>query len=86
MIDRQQAHHIASREITNRGLGTGVSSLYAPGELVPRAPNLYYGPDLNAAWVAYVERPLLGLRSSTIVVISSETGEVLYAGSANDEG
>jgi hypothetical protein len=48
-----------------------------------------YGLDddvLSEAWIAYVDRGLCRIGSSEIVVVSKETGEVLYHGSANDEG
>jgi len=51
-------------------------------------PSLYLTRPvrLEDCWVCYLEpRPMM-LASSEIVVASRETGEVVYAGSANDEG
>ena len=43
---------------------------------------------IEDTWVAYLEFPNepLMICSSTIIIISRETGAVLYAGDANDEG
>ncbi|MDQ6871216.1 MAG: hypothetical protein M3037_04300 [Gemmatimonadota bacterium] len=86
MVDRESAVRIAEKEIVARGLGTGVRSVLGFDELKVRAPVLYRGPDLRKCWIAYAERPLRGLFASNIVLIDRESGEVLYSGSANDEG
>ena len=51
------------------------------------APNIY-GVDLSDCWIVYLERmgDRLMLRSSEIVAVSKRTGEIVYAGSAHDEG
>jgi hypothetical protein len=85
MIDRDEAHRIAAREIVARGLGTGVRSLYAFDEIPGRRSSLY-GVALGASWIAYADGPITGPRPSDIVVISRATGEVIYSGSAHDEG
>ena len=85
MIDRDEAHRIAAREILARGLGTGVRTLY-PFDEIPGRRSSLYGVALGASWIAYAEGRITGLRSSDIVVISRITGEVLYCGSAGDEG
>jgi hypothetical protein len=41
---------------------------------------------LGDCWVVYVPLPTLMLRSSEIIVVAKESGEVVYHGSANDEG
>jgi hypothetical protein len=48
----------------------------------------YDGPDLATVWIAYAHGRDSGQihRSSDVILISKTTGEVLYAGSANDEG
>ena len=74
---------------------TGVGEVRRWNERPGGFPGIYWAgwsrpaPDeLARAWVAYLARPGDGtmLRSSLILVISHGTGEVLYAGSANDEG
>lgn len=53
-------------------------------------PPLVYGQDLEACWIAYVERPqpaggwMIG--PSHVVLVSRESGKVVYDGSASDEG
>ena len=86
MISRERAAQIAKSEAIERSLGTDVSEILTVSELKSRPPMLY-GVELVGCWIAYIasDRPL-GLRSSTIVVISQATGKTLYAGSANDEG
>lgn len=46
-----------------------------------------YGEWPDTCWIAYVrsEKPYV-VRSSDVLLISMDTGEVLYAGSASDEG
>ena len=41
---------------------------------------------ISDCWIAYVEEPTLILRSSTVVLISKDSGEVVYSGAAKDEG
>jgi D-alanyl-D-alanine carboxypeptidase len=86
MIFRAQAAQIANNAILAHGLGSGVREVYRNNELPFRAPAIYGGPDLDRCWIVYAERPVTGLRASAIVLIDVETGQVLYQGSANDEG
>lgn len=86
MISRDEAYRIAEQEIVSSGLGTGVSHIALLDELSSRPPLLWNGPDLRTCWIAYAERPLLGLMQSTIVLIDRESGAVRYKGGANDEG
>lgn len=49
--------------------------------------NVYGLPlPLSDCWVAYVPQPRGVLKSSEVIVIAKRSGEVLYHGSANDEG
>ena len=86
LIDREEAHRIATIEIAAHSLGTGVRRLCDPAEIDGRLPVLYNGPDLESCWIAYAESPITGTRSSNIVLISRATGDVLYSGSAHEEG
>jgi len=86
MIDRESAQAIAETYLRGVGWGYGISTVRLLAE-VGRGPTLYNGPDLSRCWLAYVdmrESPWLG--PSTVILIDQETGEVLYAGGANDEG
>ena len=86
MISREQAAKIAKAAAIDRSLGLSVYEVLAVSELKSRQPMLY-GVDLGDCWIAYIatDRPP-GLYASTIVVISQASGEILYAGSGNDEG
>ena len=86
-LTREQARLIAERVVAERSLGVGVRDVYLASEITWRRPTLYAGPNLDDCWIAYVDKwSPPGLHSSLIVLISKRTGEVLYAGSANDEG
>jgi hypothetical protein len=86
LISRDDARAIADLTIRERGLGSGVRHLCLLEEIAWRPPQVYNGPSLAECWIAYVERPMTRLGASSIVLISKKTGEVLYAGGANDEG
>jgi broad specificity phosphatase PhoE len=85
-VSRESARTIGLRAIAERKLGQGVRSVCALDE-VARAPALYGGPDLSQCWLVYADvgEPV-ALRSSIVVLVDRVSGEVLYAGSANDEG
>jgi hypothetical protein len=85
-ISRDEARAIAASTILERGLGSGVSNVLLVEEITWRHPQVYNGPSLAECWIAYVERPVRCLGDSSVVLISKTTGEVLYAGGANDEG
>ena len=54
-----------------------------------RPPTACYNapPDFpRGCWVIYVEREPVVIMSSQIIGVSKTTGEVVYSGSANDEG
>ena len=43
---------------------------------------LAYDVNLRNCWIAYVEQEIIGLYSSRIIAIDTDTGQVLYCGSA----
>jgi hypothetical protein len=46
-----------------------------------------YNPPTNCWFILFLENPLrMRLQSSQVVAISKSTGEIVYDGSANDEG
>lgn len=64
-----------------------VTHVLAADELAFRAPSIYGLPvPLDACWIACVESQFFGLHSSRVILISRASGEVVYDGSANDEG
>jgi hypothetical protein len=90
-ISREQARIIAEEHLARPGAlvgGAGIRGVYALAELDHREPTVY-GVDLQHCWIAYVQREQTGvlvIRSSDIVLVSMTTGDVVYAGSASDEG
>jgi hypothetical protein len=86
VITREDALRIGATEIVARGLGSGARDAVLLSEMSGRIPAVYVLSDFGDCWIVYAERPMKGLFSSEIVVLSSETGAVLYSGSANDEG
>jgi hypothetical protein len=64
-----------------------IREFYSLEEIPGRLPNLYgLKMPLQDCWIAYVNQPLIGLRAATIILINKESGDVVYYGSANDEG
>ena len=89
MITREQAIEIADEVRREHMLGRSVTRVNTWEELGTGTPTLYFTGNMtqNSLWIAYIEPlQLFGLQSSTIVAIDRETGEVMYHGSANDEG
>lgn len=88
MITRDEALRIAeeflARDPRPHG-GRHVREVCGVDELTSREPTLY-GIDVARCWIAYVDRPVRGLMPSEIVLVAKDTGEIVYAGRANDEG
>jgi hypothetical protein len=51
-------------------------------------PPLVYGlrVPIDECWIAYLHSVPTGIRSSQVVIVSKDSGQVLYFGSASDEG
>jgi hypothetical protein len=87
MITREDALRIGRTEILARGLGTGAREALLVDEIAWSLPRIYGAPDLETYWIVYADHAPLGvLRSSDVVLVARDTGQVMYAGSANDEG
>jgi hypothetical protein len=90
-ITREQAAAIAADNLRWREEARGyqIHLVVRLDEIKGPHPNPY-GPssqDLHDAWIVYLHDPnFIGLCSSTIMVISRDTGHVTYLGSACDEG
>ncbi len=84
MISREQAASIAAETAKALGFGTGVDKVLE----LPEIDRLQvYGHDFANCWVAYIARTdWQGLQASTIVAVDKWTGQVVYTGSAYDEG
>jgi hypothetical protein len=76
---------IAESAALANGVRVGIHEVLSLEE-VSRPPVFYAGPDLARCWIAYVDAPIRGIHSSTIVLVDRGTGVVQYVGSANDEG
>lgn len=86
VISRDQAYEIAKQDALDNELGFNVNGVFLPEEITSALP-VIYGVPLENCWVAYIKSPEpLGLRSSIIIIVDRESGEVIYRGSANDEG
>jgi hypothetical protein len=90
-ITREQAAAIAAQNLRWRKdvRGYQIRSVLRIEEIKGPQPNPYLpsSQDLHDAWIVYLHDPnCIGLCSSTIMVISRDTGHVSYLGSACDEG
>ncbi|MDO9567249.1 MAG: hypothetical protein Q7J15_10965 [Candidatus Desulfaltia sp.] len=91
-ISRSEAFEIANKYVKTCPLEecVGIREILSIEEIVCRRPCIYGHPDekMKNYWIAYLSIPSkrIMLSSSTILLISKETGEIIYAGSANDEG
>lgn len=86
LVSREEAATIAEEYLSYHESGSRRIRKVCALDEVSAVPTLYNGPDLSTCWIAYVATPMRGLQSSTIVLVSRHTGDVLYAGSAHDEG
>lgn len=88
MISREQARKIAELSAIKNRLGFEISRVVSLDEIPDRLPSAYLtAGSLDRSWIAYVEPVLpLSLRSSNVIVVDMASGEIIYAGSANDEG
>lgn len=99
-ITRDEARHIAQRYVESMsassrgGVAEAISELHIPeirrvhsAEGIDRPP-LIYGlrVPLEECWIAYLTSRGRGLHSSAVVLISKDSGQVVYSGSAHDEG
>ena len=82
---KAESYLTALRERGEFPEATGVREILRVDELSARRPPLY-GIRLEQCWIAYLARPPRGLFSSTILVIDDATGDLVYSGSAHDEG
>lgn len=89
-ITRERARQIATDYLAAPGeKGWPISKIVSVEELAPRTPQLYgCGTDpsyrIEECWIAYLD-PATALRSNTILLISKESGKVVFFGSADDQ-
>ena len=94
-VTRQDALRIAEDylRVHPRPSCDGIKKVFTIPELeefIIRRPCVYGLPTemLRRCWIAYAGRPAdyCMVASSDIIVVAQETGEVVFCGSANDEG
>lgn len=88
IVTRATAERVALREVRRRNLGHYVAQVLAYDEISWCKPGAagYGMPDLTNCWIAYVEDGFEGIHSSVIVAVARDSGAVVWAGSACDEG
>jgi hypothetical protein len=89
-ITREQARDIAINCIeAEPGNGLKVNKVLAWNEITFAKPSIYYHKpfDVEKCWIVYLDDPEtdLTLKSSAIMIISQDFGEIFYYGTANDE-
>lgn len=90
-VTREQARDIADRFLQEKPWsGYEIDRVLAWDEIDFAKPCIYYVRpfDIEKCRIAYLRDPTeeIMLKSSVILAISRDTGEVHYFGSANDEG
>lgn len=92
-VTREQARDIAERflaEPNERFVdAAGIGDVVDRQELRERGTRepFIYGSHTEDPWIAYIlPKQVLGFRSSEIIMISKATGDIVYSGSASDEG
>ena len=91
-ISREAARSIVAARVDHDCVICGtvkVGRVLSYEEIDISVPRIYNFPAerLQHFWVAYVEHANRGvLASSLVLLVSKETGEIVYIGSANDGG
>jgi hypothetical protein len=90
-VTREEAAKITEQFLKESAwAGFSVGHVYSWNEIKDRrfSPWFTRPIQLDRCWIVYLDTPCCGtvIMSSEIVIVSKKTGEVLYRGSANDEG
>jgi hypothetical protein len=93
MIDRNAARVVVEeflrtgeQSVHRKVVSRQIATVRTHAETEGRPPIIYQARwDWAKVWIAYLEPARRRIGSAEIVIVSGE-GEVLYAGSANDEG
>ena len=66
-----------------------IEKIISSDEASHSLPNIYNLKEpIDDCWIAYLKFPIrysVGFQSSTVIIISKKTGEVIYSGTAYDE-
>lgn len=100
LISREEAFRVAA-DYVHRGQGGAPDQMFESrgrahlplvrevlaGNEVVRPPTVYgLGVPIEECWIAYLDSGRTGIYSSDVLIVSKEDGQVLYSGSAGDEG
>jgi len=86
-VTRVHAASIAADRICQAPGFDGLLTVLSLDEIRFARPHIFQDSfDLSTCWVAYARPRLLRIEASHVIVISAESGDVVYEGSANDEG
>jgi hypothetical protein len=79
---------MAANYLRAHGWDAQIREVLGWDEIALRKPSPYTAQPIHLAeaWICYVRLEAMQLGSSEIVIVSRETGDVVYAGSASDEG
>lgn len=87
MITREAARAIVDEYLRQNDSGRTTTG---PGVAVDEHPGtLTYWPHkvpLEDCWIVFIDSPPIGITSSTVAIVEKESGDILYVGSAYDEG
>jgi hypothetical protein len=92
MITREQAAQIATDVLRFKSEAGTYEVLHVVmlDEVKSRHPVPAYGVSesiFDGNWIVYLhDKKFFGLKSSMIIVLARDAGQLLYFGSANDEG
>jgi hypothetical protein len=92
MITREQAAQIANDILRSKSEAGAyeVHRVVTLDEITWRRPHAGYGVSqdvFEGSWIAYLnDRTFVGLKSSTIMLLTRDAGHLAYFGSACDEG
>ena len=90
-VTREQAVRIATEHLGRvpEFVSARIRRVVAWEEMTWRRPSIFNAPlGIERSWVGYLDFPNepMMIRSSRIIIVSRETGAVLFAGDADDEG
>lgn len=90
-VTRDDARRIAEEYLAENRVEATTGTIWkvvAWDEIEWRKPAAYARPtsEWENQWIVYLEQEGCAIRSSMIISVDQETGEVTYAGAAHDEG
>jgi hypothetical protein len=87
MISREDARAIVDEYLRKDGSNR---TTIGPAVAIDERPRILpYWPHkipLQECWIVFIDSPLIAITSSTVAIVAKESGDILYVGSASDEG